>query len=75
LDVSIQAQILNLLIDLREKFDLTYIFISHDLSVVQFISDRIMVMKDGKMVEIGEADSIYSNPQSDYTRELIGAIL
>ncbi|MFK7983513.1 MAG: ABC transporter ATP-binding protein [Saprospiraceae bacterium] len=75
LDVSIQAQILNLLIDLREKFDLTYIFISHDLSVVQFISDRIMVMKDGKKVEIGDADSIYENPQSHYTKELIGAIL
>jgi len=75
LDVSIQAQILNLLIDLREKFDLTYIFISHDLSVVQFISDRIMVMKDGKKMEIGDADSIYATPQSEYTRELIGAIL
>jgi len=75
LDVSIQAQILNLLIDLRDKFSLTYIFISHDLSVVQFISDRIMVMKDGKKVEIGDADSIYANPQSEYTQELIGAIL
>ncbi len=75
LDVSIQAQILNLLIDLREKFELTYIFISHDLSVVQFISDRIMVMKDGKMVEIGDADKIYENPQSDYTKELIESIL
>ncbi len=75
LDVSIQAQILNLLMDLREKFDLTYIFISHDLSVVQFISDRIMVMKDGKKIEIGDADTIYTNPQSAYTKELIGAIL
>lgn len=75
LDVSIQAQILNLLIDLRGKFELTYIFISHDLSVVQFISDRIMVMKDGKMVEIGAADAIYKNPQSNYTKELISAIL
>ncbi len=74
LDVSIQAQILNLLIDLREQFNLTYIFISHDLSVVQFISDRIMVMKDGKVVEIGDADAIYNNPQAEYTRELIGAI-
>lgn len=74
LDVSIQAQILNLLIDLREQFDLTYIFISHDLSVVQFISDRIMVMKEGKVVEIGDADAIYNNPTADYTRELIGAI-
>lgn len=75
LDVSIQAQILNLLIDLREKFDLTYIFISHDLSVVQFISDRIMVMKNGKLVEIGNARNIYNNPQSAYTKELIKAIL
>ena len=75
LDVSIQAQVLNLLIDLREKFELTYIFISHDLSVVQFISDRIMVMKDGKMVEIGDAAKIYENPQSAYTKELISAIL
>ncbi len=75
LDVSIQAQILNLLIDLREKFELTYIFISHDLSVVQFISDRIMVMKDGKAIEIGNADAIYKNPQSAYTKELISAIL
>ena len=74
LDVSIQAQILNLLIDLREKFDLTYIFISHDLSVVQFISDRIMVMKDGKVVEIGDANQIYKNPQSAYTKKLINAI-
>ena len=75
LDISIQAQILNLLLDLREQFDLTYIFISHDLSVVQFISDRIMVMKDGKVVEIGDANSIYENPQTDYTRELIGAVV
>ena len=75
LDVSIQAQILNLLIDLREQFNLTYIFISHDLSVVQFISDRIMVMKDGKVEEIGDATAIYENPQSPYTQELISAIL
>lgn len=75
LDVSIQAQILNLLIDLREKFDLTYIFISHDLSVVQFISDRIMVMKDGKKIEIGDANTIFTSPQSEYTKKLIGAIL
>jgi peptide/nickel transport system ATP-binding protein len=74
LDVSIQAQILNLLLDLREKFDLTYIFISHDLSVVQFISDRIMVMQSGKVVEIGAANEIYKNPQSAYTKSLIDAI-
>ncbi|MEM6320363.1 MAG: ABC transporter ATP-binding protein [Bacteroidota bacterium] len=75
LDVSIQAQILNLLLDLREQFDLTYIFISHDLSVVQFISDRIMVMQSGKIVEIGDADSIYHQPKSPYTQSLINAIL
>lgn len=74
LDVSIQAQILNLLIDLRTQFDLTYIFISHDLSVVKFISDRIMVMKDGQVVEIGDATAIYERPTAAYTKELIGAI-
>ena len=67
LDVSVQAQILNLLIDLRAQLDLTYIFISHDLSVVRFISDRIMVMKDGEVVEIGAAEQIYDAPQSLYT--------
>ena len=74
LDVSVQAQIINLLIDLRTKFDLTYIFISHDLSVVRFISDRIMVMRSGKVVEIGDATQIYDKPKSIYTRELIDAI-
>lgn len=74
LDVSIQAQILNLLIDLRTQFNLTYLFISHDLSVVKFISDRIMVMKDGLIVEIGDSDNLYESPQSEYTRELIAAI-
>ncbi len=74
LDVSVQAQIINLLIDLRDQFDLTYIFISHDLSVVRFISDRIMVMRSGKVVEIGEAAQIYEQPKSIYTRELINAI-
>ena len=74
LDVSVQAQIINLLIDLRTQFDLTYIFISHDLSVVRFISDRIMVMKAGKVVEIGDATQIYEQPKSPYTRELIDAI-
>ncbi len=74
LDVSVQAQILNLLIDLRTQFDLTYIFISHDLSVVRFISDRIMVMKDGEVVEIGVAEDIYERPQSLYTKQLVEAI-
>ena len=74
LDVSIQAQILNLLLDLQEEKKLTYIFISHDLSVVRFMSDRIMVMKDGKIVEMGSANQIYSSPQSPYTQQLIEAI-
>ncbi len=74
LDVSVQAQILNLLIDLRTQFDLTYIFISHDLAVVRFISDRIMVMKDGEVVEIGVAEDIYERPQSLYTKQLVEAI-
>jgi peptide/nickel transport system ATP-binding protein len=74
LDVSIQAQVLNLLRSLREKHGLTYIFISHDLSVVKFMSDRILVMKDGKIVESGPADEIYFNPQALYTQALIAAI-
>lgn len=74
LDVSVQAQVLNLLKSLRDQYGLTYIFISHDLSVVKFMSDRIIVMKDGKIVESGPADEIYFNPQALYTRELIAAI-
>ena len=74
LDVSVQAQVLNLLNDLKKSFGFTYIFISHDLSVVRFMSDRMMVMKKGKLVEFGEADSIYENPEENYTRELIEAI-
>ncbi len=74
LDVSVQAQVLNLLVSLREEFDLTYIFISHDLSVVKFISDRIAVMNAGKIVEMGTANSIYERPQQNYTRNLIDAI-
>ncbi len=74
LDVSIQAQVLNLLVSLREEFKLTYIFISHDLSVVKFISDRIAVMSAGKIVEIDSAQEIYSSPKQQYTRDLINAI-
>jgi peptide/nickel transport system ATP-binding protein len=74
LDVSIQAQILNLLIDLRERHNLSYIFISHDLSVVRFISDRMVVMNQGKIEEIGAADQIYTNPKTTYTQRLIAAI-
>ncbi|MEA3477959.1 MAG: ATP-binding cassette domain-containing protein, partial [Bacteroidota bacterium] len=74
LDVSIQAQILNLLNDLKEEYKMTYIFISHDLAVVKFMSDRMMVMKSGKIEEMGPAEDIYRNPGSEYTRKLIEAI-
>jgi len=74
LDVSIQAQVLNLLNDLKQTFNFTYLFISHDLSVVRFMSDRLIVMKNGKIEEMGDADSIYSNPSSEYTKRLLEAI-
>jgi peptide/nickel transport system ATP-binding protein len=74
LDVSIQAQVLNLLNDLKRDFGLTYIFISHDLSVVKYMSDRLIIMKNGKIEEMGEADEIYANPRSEYTRTLLEAI-
>jgi peptide/nickel transport system ATP-binding protein len=74
LDVSIQAQVLNLLNDLKKEFGFTIIFISHDLSVVRYISDRIMVMKKGKIEESGKADDIYFNPQKEYTKKLIASI-
>jgi len=74
LDVSIQAKVLNLLNELKQEFGFTYIFISHDLNVVRFMSDRIMVMKDGKIVEIGDADEVYTNPKSDYTKKLITSV-
>ncbi|MBW4539918.1 MAG: ABC transporter ATP-binding protein [Myxacorys chilensis ATA2-1-KO14] len=74
LDVSVQAQVLNLLKELQSEFGLTYIFISHDLSVVKFMSDRIIVMNRGKIEEVGTSDSIYLHPQQPYTRQLISAI-
>jgi peptide/nickel transport system ATP-binding protein len=74
LDVSVQAQILNLLLDLQDEFGLTYLFISHDLSVVNFISDHVGVMNDGKLVEYGPAEQIYTQPQHAYTRKLLAAI-
>ncbi len=74
LDVSVQAQVLNLLNDLKKEFKFTYIFISHDLSVVKFMSDRMVVMKDGMVEEIGDADEICNNPKSDYTKNLINSI-
>jgi len=74
LDVSVQAQVLNLFKELQNEFRLTYIFISHDLSVVKFMSDRIMVMNRGKIEEIDSAESIYDSPTQDYTRQLIASI-
>ncbi|HET8607429.1 MAG TPA: ATP-binding cassette domain-containing protein [Gaiellaceae bacterium] len=74
LDVSIQAQILNLLKDLQRDFGLTYLFIAHDLAVVRAMSDRIAVMNRGKLVEIGPAEDVYTNPQDDYTRALLAAV-
>lgn len=71
LDVSVQAQILNLLNDLKEEFDFTYLFISHDLQVVRYFCDRVIVLKDGKLVEEGYAESLFRNPQQDYTSNLI----
>lgn len=74
LDVSVQAQVLNLLNDLKTEYGFTYIFISHDLSVVRFMSDRMLVMKSGNIVEQGDADMIYDTPGKEYTRQLIEAI-
>ena len=74
LDVSVQAQVLNLLKDLQDELGLSYVFISHDLSVVKFMSDMMAVMNEGKIVEFGPADSIYSNPKENYTRRLIESI-
>ena len=73
LDVSVQAQVLNLLSDLQERRDLTYIFVSHDLSVVKFMADMMAVMYEGKFVEFGVSEQIYANPQQDYTKRLIEA--
>ena len=74
LDVSVQAQVLNLLNDLKTEFRFTVIFISHDLSVVRYISDRIMVMNKGSIEELGDAEQVYHHPQSPYTKKLINSI-
>ena len=74
LDVSVQAQVLNLLQDLQDEFGLSYIFISHDLSVVKYISDQIMVMNHGDVVEIANSDDLYQSPQHEYTKRLLSAI-
>ena len=74
LDISVQAQVLNLLNALKKDFGFTYIFISHDLAVVKYMSDQLIVMDQGKIVEKGEADAVYANPKKPYTKRLIGAI-
>ncbi len=74
LDVSVQAQVLNLLQDLQDEYGLSYIFISHDLAVVKYISDRVMVMSDGAIVEMADSDEIYRNPREEYTRRLLSSI-
>ena len=74
LDISVQAQVLNLLNDLKEDYGFTYIFISHDLAVVKYMADQLLVMHNGKIVERGDADDIYNNPEKEYTKKLISAI-
>jgi peptide/nickel transport system ATP-binding protein len=74
LDVSVQAQVLNLLQDLQDEFKMSYIFISHDLAVVKYISDQVMVMSEGDVVEVANSDEIYLNPKQEYTRKLLGSI-
>jgi peptide/nickel transport system ATP-binding protein len=74
LDVSVQAQVLNLLQDLQDEYGLSYIFISHDLAVVKYISDQVMVMNDGVIVEMADSDEIYLNPKQEYTRKLLSSI-
>lgn len=73
LDLSVQAQVLNLLADLQEEFNLTYVFISHDLSVVRYIADEVMVMYFGEVVEYGTRDEVFENPKHDYTKKLFAA--
>ncbi len=73
LDLSVQAQILNLLADLQDEFNLTYLFISHDLSVVRYIADKVMVMYFGEVVEYGTRDEVFGNPQHEYTQTLFKA--
>lgn len=74
LDVSVQAQVLNLLQDLQDEYKMSYIFISHDLAVVKYISDEVMVMSEGDVVEVANSDEIYLNPKQEYTKKLLGSI-
>ena len=71
LDVSIQAQVLNLLMELQEEFELTFLFISHDLALVKYISNRIAIMYEGKIVEMGLSNDIFKNPSHPYTKKLL----
>ena len=74
LDVSVQARILNMLQDMKDEYGLTLLFISHDLSVVKYMSDRMVVMQSGKIEEMGDSDDIYKSPKTKYTKKLIDAI-
>jgi peptide/nickel transport system ATP-binding protein len=74
LDVSVQAQVLNLLQDLQDEYKMSYIFISHDLAVVKYISDQVMVMSEGDVIEVANSDEIYLNPKQEYTKKLLGSI-
>jgi peptide/nickel transport system ATP-binding protein/oligopeptide transport system ATP-binding protein len=74
LDVSVQAQIVNLLQDLQEQFGIAYLFIAHDLAVVEHISDHVLVMHHGKIVESASAEAIYNDPQNEYTKTLLSAV-
>jgi peptide/nickel transport system ATP-binding protein len=74
LDISVQAQVLNLLNEFKKDFGFSYLFISHDLAVVKYFCDQVIVMNEGKIEEKNEADALYANPQSDYTKKLIAAI-
>ena len=75
LDVSVQAQVLNLIKDLQDTYQFSLLFISHDLAVIRFIADRVLVMQKGKMVEIGTTDELFSAPKETYTRKLLDAVL
>ena len=75
LDVSVQKQVLELLADLQQKHKISYMFISHDLNVIRSISHRVLVMKEGKVVEQGETEQLFSKPQQDYTKELLSAAM